>query len=269
MSFSATAKAAAVATAASVPLFRETMNKDSAQALVDAERRRRTSVIDTMCDVDAETCVVAYYMRVIGRTCDSELRTSPLLLQKQSRLRGDVQPAGVHQADSRLQIGLDRFIADTNSRAMSRMAEMNDNENRYGTETQTEEERTAARIIRNAVENMSRFMQVAEIVERGASVVSFDAKIKEILQTVFFVVLTYSQALREVVCCTEHKERLATHKAHGSPPVVRAFFQALQPLTERYVTYGITETQYLQSVRSLCRVGVVFDSLRTPTPTET
>jgi hypothetical protein len=107
---------------------------------------------------------------------------------------------------------------------------------------------------------MSRLARVADVVENQTS--AFDAPTKTALQAVFFVVLTHSHALREVVCCREHRDRLVTHRAHGPPATVRAFFRDLVPLTERYIAYAITGEQYIKCVRLLSRVGCLLEDLR-------
>lgn len=251
---------AATTDAKTRPLFRENMSFDKFRILMDEEMARCNSVVDIMCNPAASFEVVSYYARFIGRHCDADLRMRP-----QPRHRDPyshvAEVVAANLGSNTLGIGLRRLLDERELSRATALAELTDEENRYGVEGLDERQRTILRVLRVAAENALRSDDIFVVFFGSGVVIEPDiAEATRTIQALFFSVLVHSKTLREIVSCREHGYRLNGHTRHGPPNVMHRFFEALTRLTERYTEHELTDDEYVWNVRALSRTGMtLFD----------
>jgi len=233
-----------------VPLFQPTLQKFELLDLVSEERRRCSTVADELSRINANAFVVAHYVALVGRHADIEVRGSSLL-QNRERVPFD------RLADSTTSLGMAQFFEERTLKLREWHQKFVDETNHYADEQLTEEQEREKRFLTNALEHAATFDTVLHVM-RGVEQSPYDRVTRESMQAAFFVALTHSPTLREIVCASTSKLRMASHVAFGPPPLVHRFFKRLAAQTEQYVMFHIDETEYIRNVHMLVRIGDVL-----------
>jgi hypothetical protein len=215
-----------------------------------------------MCNPVADLNVVGLYVRVAGTLCDAELRSTSGVMT--SYVQGQPAEAGASLGDSRVWLGIPRFVAAMKLSALQLRAQLEDELARYGEDGLDALQRGKLEVVRNIGDNIDVLVDFNVMPVTTGFPYADDPNLRVLLQATFFMLLTYSNALREVVCCRESHFRLAAHSAFGPPALVHRFFEALAPLTESYRTFALSDKDYVHTVQLMSRTGLVM-----PTPSIT
>lgn len=232
-----------------LPLYKQTITTRQLSALLDAERQRCANIIDIMCNPDTCTSIVNYYINIAAVVCESELRKSPLLSKS-----GHVAQIGEEMADCRLYLAVERFFIERHLQISNKIAEINDEQNRYDSITAAQEKQLDMLCV--------SLSQVQKLTDFSVSftIANDDEKLKPFLQAVFFLFLTHCHSLREVTCARRSKQRLSQHAAFARSFGTADFFAQLMPLTQQYIAFDIDEARYLHLIRTLLRTGTTLDN---------
>lgn len=238
-------------------LFRECPSDAFLAIALLNERQKRCNVIDEMCNRNASMDVVSYYTTVTMKLCDGELRSRPIFDEQSP------DPAGLTFGDSRTFFGFAKLFASRERQILNKMTELDDEQNRYGSLTKPQEEMQD--ILCQSLVRVQKFTQNEQQQHSAPSLEDFDKlfsddSVRDFLQTVFFLLLTHSHTLREVVCSKKNENRLKTHDGFlaKSSSIVN-FFECLTVLTQQYIAFKFGERQYLDKIFSLYRTGAVFE----------
>lgn len=200
--------------------------------------------------------VVRYYLNVARTVCESEMRKNPLLTQ-------NVSVSAVYEeiADNRLCLAIDRFVVERNLQITNKIAEINDEQNRYGSINQAQEKKLD--VLCSSLAQMQKILDFLRVFshpteEQRDNNDSDDEQLKTLLQTMFFLFLTHCQALREVVCAKKSRYRLTQHQAFSRSFGTVDFFSHLVSLTKLYIAFELDERQYVQRIRLLLRTGTTL-----------
>jgi len=230
------------------------MTREQWTLIHDAAQQRSTSVVDVMCNTLTPNVVLEYYARLVNRVCDHELRASTSLLRdKRTPL------ALPHAGDSAIPLGLGKFLAERRLDTLNTLSQLSDEASRFGDESLSDEQRKTIDVVTKAIEVIDRYDRVANMVHHSFG--DADESAGALLRAIFFVALTHSHALREVVCCQSNAERMRSHGAFGPASAIRVFFGKLPVITERYTRFELTECEYVSEIRTLARTGFTLSEL--------
>jgi len=237
-------------------LLRESFSRHFMAVSFAEEKRRRKQLINDMSNCAVEMEVVAYYTLMMMRLCDAELRAAPLFNERTT------DPAGVSFADSRMFFGFSKTFADRELQILNKMSELDDEQNRYGFLSDKQNETQS--ILCESLIRVQKFTQIERQLcdfDQQLETLVNDESMRDFLQALFFLVLTHSHTLREVVCVKINRIRLKTHEAfcHSRASVLN-FFDGLVQLTKRYVAFELGERKYVEAVRALFRTGAIFET---------
>jgi len=244
--------------APAIPLFRPPLTRPALYDLVEEERRRCASVVDVMCDTRTDLGVLVHYTRVIGRICDFDLRSASFLVTATDAAERSINTV----SDSNTLLSLTEFVALRRLELTNRHAQLHDEVNHFGDETLSDAQHQALKTIVESLVNVGHletalgWMSRSHCSEPAAACdAASEPELRASLQALFFFVLTYSHALREVVCCRTTPHRMLAHAAYGPPALVQFFFRNLATTTKDYVDCRCTEAEYVRRVRLLSRTG--------------
>jgi len=160
-------------------------------------------------------------------------------------------------ADRRLLLGVEKMFLDRTVQILNKMQELQDEENRYG--SLDEKQQRLMDMLQNSMTKLSRLQNISQQHVAGELFATIcDASMKPLIQTFFFLLLTHSVKIREIVCQHSHCLRFATHCSFGNVLFVNNFFDNLTRLTQRYVSFEYGELEYISKVRYLARTGTTL-----------
>jgi len=232
-------------------LFQSPLTKGDLFDLVEEERRRSTTALFAICSPVVATNVLMHYMHVIGSLCDAEIRASVLVTQSDTI----GERAALKVGDGQSTLGLSKFVRQRTIDLREHLQQLVDEENHFGCDSLTAEQEMTKTRLERCAENLSIYEIVLDVMNGAEQLILDDRETKETLQSLFFLVLTYSSTLREVACCRKNSFRMPAHFANQPSSLLTNFFCMLPTLTNRYVRFDLDESQYMRHVRWLLRTG--------------
>jgi len=234
-----------------LPLFKQSMPP----ALLASIMKRPLNVAEAMSSEDCSVETAAYYFCVAAEEAEIELRENPLFIKHNENNLS-------HKfADRRLLLAVEKMFTDRNLQILNKLQELQDEENRYGSLEQKQQK--LMDMLQSSMTKLSRLQNFSQQHSAGELFTTIcDASMKPMVQTLFFLLLTHSTKIREIVCQQSHCLRFPTHRQFGSVAFVNNFFENLIHLTNSYVAFELSEIEYVSKVHYLARTGTTFQIIR-------
>jgi hypothetical protein len=164
-------------------------------------------------------------------------------------------------ADRRLLVAVEKMFTDRNVQMLNKLQELQDEENRYG--SLDNKQQKLMDMVQSSMAKLSRLQNFSQQHSAGELFATIcDESMKPTVQTLFFLLLTHSVKIREIVCQQSHRLRFPTHCQFGNVMFVDSFFANLTRLTHSYVAFELSEIEYVSKVHYLARTGTTLQIIR-------
>ncbi len=231
-----------------IPLFRQQMPP----SLLAAIMKRPLNVVEALASEDCPIEIAAYYFCCSAVEAELELRENPLFIKHVDSNKTQTF------ADRRLLLGCEKMIADRCAQIIEKMRTLQDEENRYG--SLDEKQQKTMDMLQKTAAKLAQLNNFAYLHTEGQlfSVVCEQSMLLTV-QTLFFLLLTHSVKVREIVCQKTNALRMSNHECFGTQLFANTlFFDNLITLTTSYVSFEIDEAEYVSKVRYLARTGTTL-----------
>lgn len=234
-----------------LPLFKQSMPP----ALLAAIMKRPQNVAEAVSNEDCPIETAAYYFCIAAEEAEMELRENPFFIKhNENRL-------SQRFADRRLLLAVEKMFVDRNLQILNKLQELQDEENRYGSLEQKQQK--LMDMVQNSMAKLSRLQNFSQQHSAGELFTTIcEESMKPIVQTLFFLLLTHSVKIREIVCQQSHCLRFPTHCQFANVAFVNNFFENLTNLTHNYVAFELSEIEYVSKVHYLARTGTTLQIIR-------
>lgn len=214
--------------------------------------KRPLNVVEALSIEDCPIEVAAYYFCTSAVEAELELRENPLFIKHVDSNKTQTL------ADRRLLLGCDKMVTDRCAQIIEKMRTLQDEENRYG--SLDEKQQKTMDMLQKSAAKLAQLNNLVHLHAEGQffSVVCEQSMLLTV-QTFFFLLLTHSVKVREIVCQKTNPLRMSNHECFGTQLFANTtFFENLTNLTSSYVSFEMDESEYVSNVRYLARTGTTL-----------